>query len=203
MATGQNIIDQVRDILSDTTDTSFGDPELLRYINRGAHEFCASTGCYQATATIDTNNSDYIFTLSTSCTNLLVVFDVHYNKTPMSRTFLHEVNYQFGGTSAAPTNSTAWYEFGGSLYIEVIAPTATGSSALTVFYLRTPTDMTAVGSTFDFPDEWEPAIVNYAVGQCHLVDRDTILAAQSMAEYEKMRAQAFAINKNKLMGNAA
>ena len=202
MATGTTLINQVRDILQDTTDTSFTDAELLRYLNRGAKEFCATTGCYQTTDTINTDNSNFKFTLSASTTKLIVVYDVEYNGTPLTRTFRHEVNYKFGGSSATPSNTTSWYEFGGILYIEVIAPTATGASALTVFYLRTPTDMTAVGSTFDFPDEWESAIVNYAIAQCYAAQRDTILEVKHMGKYESMRKSAFAINKNKLMGNA-
>ncbi len=203
MATGTTLIAQVRDILLDTTDESFGTSEILRYLNRGAKEFCSTTGCYQATTTINTDNSNFKFTLSASATKLFLVFAVEYNGVPLSKTFRHEINYKFGASSGTPDNTTAWYEFGGVLYIELIAPTATDSSALTVFYLRTPTDMSAVGSTFDFPDEWESAIVNYAIAQCHGSKRDAILKAEHMGEYEKMRQSAFAINKSKLLGNAA
>lgn len=203
MATGQTLIDQVRDILQDTTDLSFSDAELLRYLNRGAKEFCSTTGAYQDTDTINTDATNFKFTLSTSTTKLFLVFDVEFNGVPLSPTKRHEVNYEFGASSGTPDNTTAWYEFGGVLFIELIAPTATDASALTVFYLRTPTDMSTVGSTFDFPDEWESAIVNYALGQCYAVQRDTILEAKHMSEYEKMRQSAFEINKNKLLGNAA
>jgi len=202
MSTGQNIIDEIRDELQDTTDQSFGDTELLRYINRGAKEFCATTGCYQTSTTINTDNTNFKFTLSSSCTNLVTVFDVEFNGIPLSRTFRHEVNYEFGASSATPDNTNSWYEFGGVLYIDVIAPTATGASALTVFYTRTPTDLGAVGETFDFPDEWDSAIINYAVARCDHSNRDTVLEAQHMAKYESMRQTAWNINKYKLMGNA-
>ncbi len=202
MATGTTLIAQVRDILQDTTDASYTATEILRYLNRGAKEFCSTTGAYQSTGTIDTDNSSFKFTLSTGTTKLFIVFAVEFNGTPLSKTFRHEINYKFGTSSGTPDNTTAWYEFGGSVYIELIAPTATGSSALTIFYFRTPTDMSAEGSTFDFPDEWEAAIVNYAIAQCHGSRRDSILEAKHMAEYEKMRISAFKINKNKLLGDA-
>jgi len=202
MSTGQNIIDDIRDELADTTDLSFGDALLLRYINRGAKEFSATTGCLQATANINTDNTNFSFTLSGSCTNLVKVFDVQFNGVPLSPTFRHEVSYEFGASSATPDNTTVWYEFGGVLYISVIAPTATGSSALNVFYLRTPTDMSAVSSAFDFPDEWDSAIVNYAIARCRYTDRDAILASTEMARYDTMRQTALLINKGKLMGSA-
>ena len=203
MATGTTLITQVRDILQDTTDVSFSVAEILRYLNRGAKEFCSTTGCYQKTATINTDNSNFKFTLSATDAKLFLVFDVEFNGTPLSQTYRHEVNYEFGADSGTPDNTTAWYEYGGELFIELIAPTATGSDALTIFYLVTPVDMTAEGSTFDFPDEWESAIVNYAIAQCYGSQRDSILEAKHMGEYEKMRQSAFAVNKHKLRGNAA
>lgn len=203
MSTGQNIIDEIRDELQDTTDVSFGDPELLRYINRGAKEFCVRTGAYQATANIDTDNSAFKFTLSASLTNSFLIASVEFNGTPLSPTKRHELSYKFGASSATPDNTTAWYEFGGSLYISVIAPTATGASALNIFYFRTPTDMTAVDDTFDFPDEWDSAIIAYGIGRCRHEDRDTILEGTQMAKYEAMVQTAWQINRGKIMGNAA
>ena len=199
MSTGQNIIDEIRDELQDTTDLSFGTAELLRYINRGAKEFCATTGCLQQASIITTNGTANSWPLSTSLTNPFKVFAVEFAGTPLSPTYHHEVTYDFGGSSGTPT---AWYEFGGRLYVDTIPPSASGTSALTVWYLRTPTDMTAVSSTFNFPDEWDSAIVQYAIARCHHSNRDTVLEATHMAKYEAMRQTAFAINKNKLMGDA-
>lgn len=202
MSTGQDIIDEVRDLLQDTTDESFSDAVILRYINRGAKEFCATTGCLQDTATIDTDSATYIFTLSSSCTNPFLIINVQFNGTPLTKTFLHEVTYKFGASSGTPDQSTNWYEFGGKLYISIKAITATGSSALTVFYVRTPTDLSAVGDTFDFPDEWDSAIIAYAVAHCRYTDRDTILQSSEMSKYEAMRQNVFLINKNKIMGDS-
>ena len=202
MSTGQNILDEVRDELQDATDESFTDAEILRFINRGAKEFCARTGCYQTTTTINTDASNFKFTLSGSTTNLVAVADVEFNGTPLSRTYRHEVTTKFGANAATPDITTGWYEFGGVLFLEVVAPTATGASALTVFYFRTPTDLTAVGDTFDFPDEWDSAIIAYAIGRCRHEDRDTILEGSQMAKYEAMVQTAFGINKFKLMGDS-
>jgi len=199
MATGTTLINQIRDELQDTTDTSFGTAELLRYINRGATQFCSTTGCLQDSGTIDTDGSNFKFTLATSLTNVVAVYAVEFAGVPLGRTYRHELSYQFGASVDTPT---AWYEFAGVLYTDYIGATATGTSALNVFYVRTPTDLSAVGSTFDFPNEWESAIVNYAIARCFASQRDSVLAAQHMAEYEKMRQAAWNINKWKLQGNA-
>jgi len=199
MATGTTLIAKIRDELQDTTDVSFSVAELLRYINRGATEFCATTGCLQSVVGISTNGTAHTFSLSTYCTNLVIVFAVKYAGVPLNRTYLHELTYKFGVDTGTPT---AWYEYTGTLYIDLKATAATDYDGLTVYYLRTPTDMSAVSSTFDFPNEWESAIVSYALARCYKSQRDTILAEQEMQKYETMRQTALAVNKFKLMGNS-
>ena len=203
MSTGQNIIDEIRDGTQDATDLSVGDAVHLRNINRGAKEFCAFSGALQDTANINTDASNYTFTLSASLTNLVVVFDVGFNGVPLSRTFKHEVSYAFGASSGTPDNSNAWYEYAGVLYIEIIPPTATGANALNIDYIRTPVDMSAVSSTFDFPKEYEPAIVAYGIAHVRYPDRDTILGSIEMSVYYAIRAGAYEINKNKLLGDVS
>jgi hypothetical protein len=203
MATGTDVITKIRDELQDADDESISDAVLLRYINRGATEFATQTGAIQDTDTINTDAVNFSFTLSASLTNPIKIFKVEYNGVPLSQTFVHEVSYEFGSSSGTPTSQTGWYEFAGKLYIEVIAPVATGSSALNVFYFRTPTDMTSVGDTFDFPDIWQPAIVQYGIAKGFASQRDSVLSAQHMARYEAMKQAAFAVNKNLLLGDAA
>jgi len=87
--------------------------------------------------------------------------------------------------------------------LDTIPPSASGTNALTVRYLRTPTDMTSVDSTFDFPDEWDSAIVNCAIARCRYSDRDAILSSTEMARYDAMRQTVFQINRHKLMGDAS
>ena len=131
------------------------------------------------------------------------MFAVEFGGVPLTPTFRYEVSEEFGASSDTPDNSHGWYEFAGYLYIEVIAPTKSGSEAFTVFYIRTPTVMSTVNDTFDFPAEWESAIVEYAVSKAYESQRDNVLAAEHMARYEALRQNAWLINKNILMGDAA
>ena len=62
--------------------------------------------------------------------------------------------------------------------------------------------MTSIGDTFDFPSEWEPAIVEYVLSKTRSTDRDSVLEAGHMAKYEAMRQSAFLINKNMMYGDA-
>jgi hypothetical protein len=202
MATGQDVIDKIRDELQDADDLSVTDAELLRYINRGSTEFSTQTGALQDTDTIDTDAAAFSWLLSSSLTNPIKIFKVEFAGVPLSETFVHEVTYQFGASSATPTNQTGWYEFNGRLYVEVIPPSASGTDALNVFYLRSPTDMTGVGDTFDFPDIWQPAIVEYGIAKGFASQRDSVLSAQHMARYEASKQAAFNVNKAILIGDA-
>ena len=63
--------------------------------------------------------------------------------------------------------------------------------------------MSASTDVFDFPKEWESAIVYYAIAACLKSQRDNEIAAIYMKKYESLRIEASASNKFKLMGNAA
>lgn len=206
MSTGQNIIDEIRDELQDTTDLSFGTAELLRYINRGAKEFCATTGCLDTVINVDTNGASVSYDLvGHGLTNPINVLSVHFAGIPLYRTYLYEISYEYGVDSGTPTTYLVTISGTGKIAVrfDYIPPAASGGDdALRIWYLRTPTDMSAVSSNFDFPDQWDSAIVQYAIARCHHSNRDTVLEATHMAKYESMRQTAFAINKNKLMGDA-
>lgn len=198
MSTGQNIIDEVRDILQDATDISFSDAQLIRYINRGAKEFCVTTNSLHDRGSISTDASNFRFSLSTNLTNPIAVISVEYSGTPLNRSYRHEIVDKWGETAGTPTR---WYEFGDYVYIDLVAPSS--SNSLTLFYTRHPTVLSAVGSTFDFPSEWEQAIVYYAIASCFKTQRDTVLTEENLAKYEAMRQDAFNLNKFVLMGDTA
>lgn len=197
---GSEIITQVRDELQDNTAQSCGTNELLRYINRGAKEFCATTGCLQQEFAIPTSGTDYRYKLSTHLNNSVEIISLEYNGTPISRTYKNEVLYRFGAEAGIPFS---WYEYEGMVYTDLIPPRAAGSSALVAFYLRTPTVMSASTDVFDFPKEWESAIVSYAIARCLIAQRDTEIAETYMSKYESLRKEALTSNKLKLMRFAA
>ena len=107
MATGQDVIDLVRDEIQDASDLSIDDAVLLRYINRGATEFCATTGSLQTTQTINTDATNFSFSLSTVITNLIKIFKVEFAGIPLSQTYVHEVRTQYGASADTPTSQSA------------------------------------------------------------------------------------------------
>ncbi len=197
MSLGSELITKIRFEIVDTDDLSFSTAELISYLNDGAKEFSATTGCLQDSGTIDTDSSASSFSLSANLTNPVIIFDVLYAGVPLSRNYRHAIISQWGASVATPTE---WLTVGNLVYFDSIPTTATDSNALTIFYTRTPAAMADENSTFDFVDEWEPAIVHYAIARCFAQQRDTVLEAQNMAQYDSLRKSAFAINKAKLFG---
>ncbi len=197
MSAGSDLITKIRYEIVDSDDLSFTTAELISYLNDGAKEFSATTGCLQDSDTIDTNGAASSFSLSSNLTNPVIVFDVLYAGVPLSRNYRHAIISQWGASVATPTE---WFTVADLVYFDSIPTTATGSSALTVYYTRTPTAMGDENSTFDFPAEWEPAIVHYAIARCFAQQRDTILEAQNMAKYGALQKSAYQINKAKLFG---
>ena len=197
MSIGSELITKIRYEIVDTDDLSFTTAELISYLNDAATEFTATTGCLQDSGTINTDGSASSFSLSANLTNPVILFDVLYAGVPLSRNYRHAIISQWGASVATPTE---WFTVGNLVYFDNIPTTATGSSALTVYYTRTPTAMGDENDTFDFPAEWEPAIVHYAIARCFAQQRDTVLEAQNLAKYGALQKSAFAINKAKLFG---
>lgn len=200
MALGSDLITKIRFKIVDTDDVSFSVAELISYLNDGAKEFAATTGCLQDSGTIDTNGTASDFSLSSNLTNPHTIFNVLYAGLPISQTYRHAIISQWGASVSTPTE---WYTYGDRIYFDFIPTTATGSNAVTCFHTRIPTDMTDENSTLDFPVEWEPAVVHYAISSCFEQQRDSVLAAIHQAKYDALQQSAFAINKAKLFGEIA
>ena len=197
MSLGSDIITKVRERIEDIDDQSFDDTILLSFINDGATEFAATTGVIQDTVTIDTAN-DYIFDLVSPLTNHINVFAVQYALVPLDWMTQAEVSTQLGVSTGTPT---AWTVWGDKLYLDIKATTASGVNALTVYYTRTPTNMTATSDTLDFPARWEPAIVAYAAYRAHDSNRESGLADRQRAEFDSMRQAASGISNAQIQSS--
>lgn len=193
--TGTQMITKVRQRLADTTNSTFGTDELLKWINDGSDEFAATTGVISTTANITTDAATFTFDLLTSLSNYLNVFTVAFAGVPLDFAPRHEIHTVWGEDTGTPL---AWSVWGDVLYIDLKASTASGSSALNAFYTRTPTLMTAVGNTFDFPATWEYAVVAYACYRAHDSKRETGLAERARAEFDVARQAAAKVTETKL-----
>lgn len=196
MSTGTQLNTKIRQRLADSTDASFGDDELMRWANDGSDEFAATTGCMSDSTNIPTDGATFSFDLITALTNYTNVFAVTYAGIPLDYAPRHEIRTQWGASAGTPL---AWSVWGDKLYTDLKGATATGANALTAFYTRTPTLMTAVGNTFDFPATWEFAIIAYVCYRAHDSKRETGLADRARAEFDVARQAAAKITEAKLM----
>ena len=198
MITGKTLLDRSRDRLSDATTQSFDDTVLMRYANDGAKEFTSTTGVLQSTATINTNGSASTFTTNNQV-GLINVFQVQYAQVTLDFSPRNEIAIQWGATVGTPLAWSIWAE---TLYFDLIPTTATGASALTVFFTRNPVamDESDTSSTFDFPDEWETFIVSYIVYRALDSMREGALAERPRQEYDLGRQAAASSVQNKLLG---
>ncbi len=198
MSTGLTLLTRARDRLSDATDQSFDNTTLMRYANDGAKEFTSTTGVLQSTTTINTDNSASTFSTS-SITGLINVFQAQYAQVPLDFSPRNEIAIQWGATVGTPLAWSIWAE---TLYFDLIPTTATGASAITIFYTRNPVamDESDTSSTFDFPDEWETFIVSYIVYRALDSIREGALAERPRQEYDLGRQAAASSVQSKLLG---
>lgn len=196
MSTGTQIITKIRQRLADSTDNSFGNDELMRWLNDGADEFAATTGIISQATDIAADGATFEYTLTSDLTNYVNVFAVYYASVPLDYAPRHEIRSIWGATVGTPL---AWSVWGDVLSIDLKATTASSGSALEVFYTRTPVRLTAVGDIFDFPDEWDYAAIAYACYRAHDSKRETGLADRARAEFDVARQAAAKIAETKLM----
>ncbi len=198
MSTGLTLLTRARDRLSDATDQSFDDTTLMRYANDGAKEFTSTTGVLQSRTTINTDGSASTFSTS-SVTGLINVFQTQYAQVPLDFSPRNEIAIRWGASVGTPLAWSIWAE---TLYFDLIPTTATGSSAITIFYTRNPVamDESETSSTFDFPAEWETFIVSYIVYRALDSIREGALAERPRQEYDLGRQAAASSVQNKLLG---
>lgn len=189
MSTAQNLIDQARRRLIDSTDQSFDDASLIDWANQGADEFTSRVAVLQASDTINTDSSNSTFDISSDLTRPVNVFNVQYAGLALAFTPRMQITVVWGDTVGTPVAWSIWKK---TLYFDVIPTTATGSDALTVFYARNPTKMSTsdTGATFDFPVEWDYAIVAYMVYRALDSIREGALASRARTEFDTALASA-------------
>lgn len=185
MSTGADMVAKVRARLADGTDMHFDSADLIRWLNEGAEEFAATTGCVQDKTNITTDGATYQWTITSVLTNPITIYDVRYAGIPLDFCPVDEVKYKYGASAGTPT---AWTFWANTLEVD-LQPTAL-SAGLSVFYTRYPLAMTSEASTFDFRVKWEYAIVAYAVYRAHDSAREGTLADRARAEFYNASAAA-------------
>lgn len=193
------IITKVRFRLDDETDQSIGDTEITHFANDGAREFSSTTGVIQDTSNINSDNSAFTFNILSGLTNWVNIFAVNFAGNPLIWQPRYEIREVYGANSGTPTKWSIW---GDLLYLDKIAPAASGADAINVFYTRYSANMDTsdTSSVFDFPDKWLPAILSYAQYRVLDSDRDDGLADRAKSEYDSLRKNAALINEAVLQG---
>lgn len=193
------IITKVRLRLDDQSDTSIDDNVIIEFANDGAREFSSTTGVIQDTSNIASDNSHFTFDILGGLTNWVNIFAVNFAGLPLIWQPRYEISEVYGSESTTPTKWSIW---GDLLYLDKVAPTATGADAINLFYTRYSTNMDTndTGATFDFPDKWLPAIISYVQYRILDSDRDDGLADRAKAEYDALRKNAALINEAVLQG---
>lgn len=187
MSTANDLIIKARRRLSDFTDESFEDAPLIDWANQGAKEFTSRVAVLQDIGTINTDGTNFTFNIASNLTNPVNVFFVQYAGVKLGFIKLMEILEVWGSSVGTPVEWSIW---GDILRFDVIPTLASGANALTVFYARNPAAMTATDSTFDFPQQWEYAIVAYMTHRALDSIREGALADRPRAEFDAALASA-------------
>lgn len=198
MATAQNLIDQLRRFMVDTTDEAYTDTTLLGYLAEAIQRFASETHCNQAivTLTVTTNKSTFaqilaeITDVTPEALKVIVVGKVRLNDSAGDRYLpkapVSEMTAIKPATVLIPTR---WYQFAESIFFDLDSAVSGASNVMDYFCSYVP-GSPSINETVHIPDQWHPALVHYMEFCCRSADRDAGLANGAFGQYEIIRAEA-------------
>lgn len=182
-----DIINKVKNIVADTSFEAFDDTYLIEFLNQGLDLFCFETQCIQTSGTINTIASTSNYSLSSLSEQLITVYEVEFNGTPLDFAPRHEAR-EWSTLTSTPT---AWSIWGDNLYINA-SPSV--DQTITVFYSQLMPIFTAIGDNFgigsmEFPRQYESAIISYIAYRCLAMNNDPN-AANHKFDFDQAKAAA-------------
>jgi hypothetical protein len=182
MATGAEIIEQIRDALDEATESQWSNPQIRRWINRGLRDIARVTRHFQdrITVSLTAGVSEYAIPA-----NVLEVTDAFFLPGDGRSITLTARQYESmrqvwgdrpNSTSFSPQVFSIW---GYSPNLRIVlypVPERDITNGLALMVVRTPVPLNPTGSQdsaqLDFPDTWMDALVHFAESQALRNDRD-------------------------------
>lgn len=181
---GTEIATRVKRTFGDESGAQIQDADILRWINDAQREIAWNNDLLQikATAAVVANQAGYSMPA-----DILRLRSVKYQGVPLSGTSMQEAD-DLLSNYATPTQvpvgvpQTFW------VYAQTITlyptPSTAGATDLTLFYTRSPTELTALSQTPEIPTQYHNRIVEYCVAQAYELDDNLNASQAKLAQFK-------------------
>lgn len=170
---------RVRVLFGDLSGAQIADEDLLRFINDGQVDVVRQTHVLSKKAETDVISSDGTYTLPS---DFLVARRVTYNKTPLMRSSIEEIDRIYRDHETSTGTSQYYYIVGRILHL-VPTPSVDGSNNLDLWYAKTPLSLVSDVDVPEVPETFHEDIVMYALALCKQTDDDYDVSSSIKAEY--------------------
>jgi hypothetical protein len=182
--TANDVATDVKRIFGDEALVELQSTDLLRWTNAAQREIATSHTVLKGRATHSIVEGQSLYEVPLSAP-VAQIQGVHINGKPlkaMSFQMAQESILQDDPELDAKGDPKIWYEWDGDLYIYP-APAESKESALELFYLAYPTNLTTLTQTLTVPDRFYNQIVDYVLAQAYRLDENWQATAYQDARF--------------------
>lgn len=179
----QAVADRVKRTFGDESGVQVTDSDIIRWMNDGMREIASANDILQTKGTIASVSGTQAYSLPADC---LTLRSVWYGGVKLDMYTMAQVE------EFLVTTGTAYAEGGNPQYYWIWAnqlnfypiPADSTASQITVFYTRTPIDVSILGDDLDIPVQYHNALVAYVLKQAYELDEDWTASGNKLTEFQ-------------------
>jgi len=191
MAGFQTVSKLVSDIKSavirqfgDESSVQITDADIYRWVNQGQLEICRRHRLLKAVVSTNVVAGQKDYTIPN---DVLFVQQLLVNNQPVDyRSFEEASTYilENDPNSTATGQPDMWYEWAGTYtFWPTPDSTSAGTNNLKLYYIKAPTNVTALTDALSIPDTYYTALLKYVMSQAHEMDEDWTAAQVKSQQY--------------------
>jgi len=172
--TAQNIIDDVRQDINESTASYYDDTaDMVYWINEAVHIIASSAGCIEVSEDIILSGGTMAYTLSTSHYDLksFHLYDSGVVNSPERFSFIRKIQQNLlPDIPEQELRPKYCFEAKGQFCVWPVPGTDISGTTVTVYMSSIPTGVTGVTSQIETPEFFDPAIRNYVRSKAYFKD---------------------------------
>jgi hypothetical protein len=175
------IATRVKRQFGDEGGAQITDADIIRWVNDAQTEIAVANDLLQVSATTATVAGTQKYTIPS---NLLILRAAKWKGIKLQPLTMEEADAIMIANTSPAGDPTQFWQFARQIYLWPI-PSANGSTDLTLYFTRQPTQVTVVGDTPELPVQYHPRIVEYCIAQAAELDDNLAQYQLKMAQFEQ------------------
>lgn len=180
------IIQRTQNLHGDTVEAQITQAMIIDWANEAQLELVRKAEVLQGSYATVSLNGTRAYAIPS---DVLRIRRVEYNERRISKVSLEELDtvdsYQTSGDASG--EPIYYYEWSGNIYFY---PTPSeNDKVISVYYLKRPTELSAVSDVPDIPEQFHPDLVRYCLSRAKEVDEEYDKAQETMNDFRMRVAE--------------